>query len=82
MTYSGQRLQDMYTEALPTIFLQRVREEEEAREGGGAFSQTLGCLDVKDALLQFPQEEPLKVNLRGEELIVPGQRAWLDFFTE
>ena len=51
---------------LPTIFLQRVSEEEEAREGEGAFSQTLGCLDVKDAFLQVPKEKPLKVNLRGE----------------
>ena len=50
---------------LPTIFLQRVSEKEEAREGEGAFSQMLGCLDVKDAFLQDPQEKTLKVNLRG-----------------
>ena len=38
---------------LPAIFLQRIsEEEEEAREGEGAFSQVLGCLDVKDAFLQ------------------------------
>ena len=50
----------------------------------------LGCLDVKDAFLQVPQEKPLKVILRGEELLVkrnlPGQRvgakAWFNFFTE
>ena len=36
---------------LPTIFLQRISEEDEAREGEGAFSQVLGCLDVKDAFL-------------------------------
>ena len=53
---------------LPTIFLQRISEEEEAREGEGAFSQVLGCLDVKDAFLQLPQEKPLKVNLREEFL--------------
>ena len=72
---------------LPTIFLQRVREEEEAREGEGAFSEILGCLDVKDAFLQVQQEKPLKVDLRGEEPLVkrnlPGQRvgakAWFDF---
>ena len=72
---------------LPTMFLQRVSEEEEAREGGGALSQMLGCLDVKDAFWQVPQEKPLKVNLRGElvKRNLPGQRvaakAWLDFFT-
>ena len=48
---------------LPTIFLQRVSEEEGAREGEGVFSQTLGCLDVKDAFLRVRQEKPLKVNL-------------------
>ena len=36
---------------LSTIILQRISEEEEAREGEGAFSQILGCLDVKDAFL-------------------------------
>ena len=54
---------------LPTIFLQRVSEEEEGEEGEGAFSQILGCLDVKDAFLQVPQEKLLKVNLRGEEFL-------------
>ena len=43
---------------LPTIFWQRVSEEEGARKGERAFSQMLGCLDVKDAL---------KVSLRGED---------------
>ena len=60
------------------------------QEGGGAFSQALGCLGVKDAFLQVPKEKPLKVNLRGEEFLVkrslPGQRvgakAWFDFFAE
>ena len=37
----------------------------------------LGCLDVKDAFLQVPEEKPLKVNLRGEEFFakrnLPGQ---------
>ena len=65
---------------LPTIFLQRVsEEEEEAREGKGAFSQILGCLGVKDAFSQVPQEKLLNMNLRGEEFLVkrnlPGQRA-------
>ena len=62
---------------LPAIFLQRVSEEEEAREGEGAFSQMLGCFGVKDAFLQVPQEKPLKVNLRGEEFLamisLPGK---------
>jgi len=65
---------------LPTIFLQRV----------SAFSRALGCLGVKDAFLQVPQEKPLKVNLRGEEFRaernLPGQRvgakAWCVSFTE
>ena len=48
---------------LLAIFLQRVSEEEEAREG--KFSQTIGCLDAQDAFLQVPQEKPWKVNLRG-----------------
>ena len=86
MTFSHQR---HVLKPLPAIFSQRISEEDEAREGEGAFSQVLGCLGVKDAFLQVPQEKPLKVNLRGEELLVkrnlPGQRAgakaWFDFFT-
>ena len=66
-------------ELLPSIFLQRIREEDEAREGEGAFSQVLGCLDVKDTFLQVPQEKPLEVIVRGEEFLVkrnvPGQ-SW------
>ena len=31
---------------LPTMLLQRISEEEEAREGEAAFWQVLGCLDV------------------------------------
>ena len=61
---------------LPTMLLQRISEEEEAREGAGAFPQMLGCLDVKDAFLQVPQEKPLKVNLRG----VLGEKGFA--FTE
>ena len=72
---------------LPTTFLRRVSEEEEAREGEGAFCQKLGCLDVKDAFLQVPQEKPSKLNLRGDEFLakrtLPGQRVgtktWFDF---
>ena len=71
---------------LPTIFLQRISEEED-REGEGAFSQILGCLDAKDAFLQVPQEKPFKVVLRGEEFLVErnllgqrvGAKAWFDF---
>ena len=48
---------EMEQQLLPTIFLQRVSEEE--------FSQMLGYLDVKDAFLQVPQEKPLKVNFKG-----------------
>ena len=74
---------------LPTIFLQRISEEEEAREGEGAFSQILGCLDVKDAF-QVPQEKPLKGTperrrILGEEKPTwtrVGAKAWFDFFTE
>ena len=66
-----------FAEGKSPSFLQRISEEEEAREGEGAFSQVLGCFDVKDAFRQVPQEKPLKVTLRGEELwvnrISPGQ---------
>ena len=90
MTFCSPATSGHVLKLLPTIFLQRISEEEEAREGEGAFSQALGCLDVKDACLQVPQEKPLKVILRGEEFLVkrnlPGQRvgakAWSDFFTE
>ena len=72
---------------LPTKFLQRISEEEEAREGEGAFSRILGCLDVKGACLRVPQKKPLKVILRVEEFLakrnLPGQRvgakAWKVF---
>ena len=45
---------------------------------------------MKDAFLQVPQEKPLKVNLRREDLLakrnLPGQgvgaKAWFDFLTE
>ena len=75
---------------LPTIFLQRSSKEDGAREGEGAFSLTIECLDVKGAFLQVPQEKPLKVILRGKDLLVkrnlPGQRdgakACFDFSTE
>ena len=59
--------------------MQRVSEEEEASEGEGAFSQVLGCLDVKDAFLQVPQEKPLRKEAyldRGLE-----QKHGLTFFT-
>ena len=57
--FSHQRLQVL--KLLPTIFLQRVSEEEEARGGEASFSQALGCLDVTDG------EEPVEVDLRGED---------------
>ena len=87
MTFSHQR---HVLKPLPAIFSQRISEEDEAREGAGAFSQVLGCLDVKDAFLQVPQEKPLKVNLTREELLVRrnilgqrvGAKAWFCFFTE
>ena len=67
--------------------MQGLSGEEEAREGKGVLSQVLGCLDVKDAFLQVPQERPLKVILRGEEFLVKrnlprqrvGAKAWFDF---
>ena len=60
MTFSHQRFATCILKLLllPTIFLQRVGEEQEARVGEGAFSQILGCLDVKDAFLQVPQAKP------------------------
>ena len=55
MTFPHQRLQGML------VFLQRVSEEDE---------DVLEFLHVKDAFLQVPQEKPLKVVWRGEELLV------------
>ena len=50
--------------------MQRVREEEEAREGEGAISQGKGCLDVKDVFLQVPEEKPLTVILRSNTYVM------------
>ena len=69
------------------VSLQRISGEEETREGEGALSHILGCLDVKDAFLQVPQEKPLKVVLGGEEFLVKrhlldrrlGQKRGLTF---
>ena len=46
------------------------KKRQEREKGEGAFSQVLGCLDVKDAFPQVPQEKPLKVNPGGEEIFV------------
>ena len=50
----------------------------------------LGTMDIKDAFLQVPQEEPLRLRMQGGDFIVlknlPGQRigakAWFDYFSK
>ena len=69
---------------LPAVYLMRRLEEE---SGGPNF--VLGALDVKDALLQVPQEEPTQVTTAGGHFLVkrnlPGQRigakAWFERLT-
>ena len=70
---------------LPIIYLMKKLEE---RDGGEEF--WLGSMDVKDAFLQVPQEEPTQVRTaRGHYEVkrnLPGQRlgakAWFDYFTD
>ena len=70
---------------LPIIYLMKKLEE---RDGGDKY--WLGSMDVKDAFLQVPQEEPTQVktarshyevkrNLPGLRL---GAKAWFDYFTD
>ena len=70
---------------LPIIYLTKKMEE---KSGGEPY--WLGSMDVKDAFLQVPQEEPTQVqtargyyevkrNLPGQRL---GAKAWFDYFTD
>ena len=70
---------------LPIIYLTKKLEE---KSGGEPY--WLGSMDVKDAFLQVPQEEPTQVktargyyevkrNLPGQRL---GAKAWFDYFTD
>ena len=63
---------------LPTVFLQRVSGEEEAREGEGALSQALGCLDVKDAFSPSSTGETFESDLRGEESLAKKELTWTE----
>ena len=73
---------------IPMIYLFKLGELQELQDTERV--PTLGCLDVKDAFLQVPQQEPLRISLGGYQWIVeknlPGQRlgarAWFDYLAE
>ena len=60
------------TSLLPLGFLQ------EAKETGSHYQPLLAALDIKDAFLQVPQDNPIEVELQGQKYIIfrnlPGQR--------
>ena len=70
---------------LPVLYLHRLSQYQLA-DLKGMNSCLLGCLDIKDAFLQVPQQQPLRLKMHGGESSVcrniPGQRvgarAWLD----
>ena len=73
---------------LPVLYLVEVGELKEAA-GRSEEEVMLGTMDIKDAFLQVPQEEPLRLKMLGGDFIVlknlPGQRigakAWFDYFS-
>ena len=73
---------------LPVLYLAEVGELKEAA-GRSEEEVMLGTMDIKDAFLQVPQEEPLRLKMPGGDFIVlknlPGQRigakAWFDYFS-
>ena len=90
--YATDRRDDVHSPAsgsqalrlIPALYLMRKKEMED----GGPQVQ-LGALDVKDAFLQVPQDEPTQVttatghfevrrNLPGQRI---GAKAWFDYFT-
>ena len=72
---------------LPVLYLAEVGELREA--GRSEEDVTLCTMDIKDAFLQVPQEEPLRLRMPGGDYIalknLPGQRigakAWFDYFS-
>ena len=60
---------------LPVLFLQKESEAEGMDE---KYLPLLCSLDVKDALFQVPQKEPIRVDLHGVGYVIlknlPGQR--------
>ena len=90
--YATDRRDDVHSPAsgsqalrlIPTLYLMRKKEAED----GGPQVQ-LGSLDVKDAFLQVPQDEPTQVttatghfevrlNLLGQRI---RAKAWFEYFT-
>ena len=63
------------TSLLPLRFLQL---QQEAKEGGNQYQPLLAALDIKDAFLQVPQDNPIEVELQGQKYVIcrnlPGQR--------
>ncbi len=74
---------------LPVLYLAEVGELKKAA-GKSEEETMLGTMDIKDAFLQVPQEEPLRLKMPGGDFIVlknlPGQRigakAWFDYFSK
>ena len=64
---------------LPVLYLAEVGELKDA-VGGSDGEVMLSTMDIKDAFLQVPQEEPLRLKMQGGDFIVlknlPGQRNW------
>ena len=73
---------------LPVLYLAEVGELKEAA-GRSEEKVMLGTMDIKDAFLQVPEEELLRLKMPGRDFIVlknlPGQRIgakpWFDYFS-
>ena len=74
---------------LPVLYLAEVGELKDA-VGRSDEEVMLSTMDIKDAFLQVPQEEPLRLKMQGGDFIVlknlPGQmigaKAWFDYFSK
>ncbi len=73
------------------VYYQFSTEVGELKEAAGRNEEEvmLGTMGIKDAFLQVPPEEPLRLRMPGGDFIVlknlPGQRigakAWFDYFS-